>query len=67
MTPDRLLTLREVSHLVGMKTTAIYDHMQRGEFPRRVVINPRNVRWSEREVQEWIAARLAQRGERRTA
>jgi prophage regulatory protein len=67
MTPDRLLTLAEVISRVGLKTTAIYGYMRRGAFPARVVLGPRCVRWSEREVQAWIAAQIQRRDERRTA
>ncbi|HWB15919.1 MAG TPA: AlpA family phage regulatory protein [Vicinamibacterales bacterium] len=66
MTSDRLLTLAEVIARVGLKTTAIYDYMRRGVFPRRIVVGPRCVRWSEREVQAWIAAQIQRRDERRT-
>jgi prophage regulatory protein len=67
MTPDRLLPIREVGRLVGLSKAEIERRARAGTFPARVMLGPFTARWSEREVQEWIAARLAQREERRTA
>jgi prophage regulatory protein len=59
--PSRLLDLREVSQLVGLGKSAIYDWIGRGLFPRPVQLGPRTVRWPEAEVLAWIAARIAER------
>ena len=55
---DRLLTRRQVSERVGLGRSAIYDRMARGEFPRPIDLGPKCVRWSEREIEEWIARGL---------
>lgn len=59
--PTRLIDLHEVAHLVGLRKSAIYDWIGRGQFPRPVHLGPRCVRWPEAEVVAWIAARIAER------
>jgi predicted DNA-binding transcriptional regulator AlpA len=71
MTPDRLLTASEASSQAGISRRLLYLLMRGGQFPRQVHIGAA-ARWSEREVQAWIAERLAGREgpaaeERRTA
>jgi prophage regulatory protein len=71
MTRDRLLTANEASSQAGISRRLLYLLMRDGQFPRQVHIGAAS-RWSEREVQQWIAERLAGREgqaaeERRTA
>src|SRR5690606_41099532 len=54
--PRRLLPLAEVENRVGLRMTAIYDRIARGEFPRPVRLGPQTVRWVENEIDEWIDA-----------
>ena len=58
---DRLLRLPEVQRLTGLGRSAIYEQMQRGDFPRSVKAGARTATWSEAAVQAWIADRLAGR------
>ena len=51
---DRLMTRAEVSRRVGLGRSAIYAAMDRGDFPRPFRLSPKAVRWSEREVENWI-------------
>ncbi|MDR7259305.1 MAG: helix-turn-helix transcriptional regulator [Sphingomonas sp.] len=53
--PDRLLRLAEVRHRVGLGKTMIYAMIGEGRFPRPYKITPAAARWSEREVEAWIA------------
>ncbi len=55
-----LLTLREVTKLIGRSTAAVYDDMKKGEFPRAIKTGARSVRWKSSEVFAWIesAARV---------
>jgi predicted DNA-binding transcriptional regulator AlpA len=46
------------------KVTAIYDAMSRGEFPRPFRLSPKAVRWSEAEVEEWIASLARSHGDK---
>lgn len=58
--PDRLLRLSAVTAIVGLKTTAIYDAVSKGQFPRPVKFG-RVSAWPESEIREWIEARKAER------
>lgn len=46
----------EVEKRTGMKRTAIYNRMRAGEFPEPYKVGRTAVRWSEREVEAWVAA-----------
>lgn len=59
--PDRLLDLREVIALVGLGKTRIYALVRSGSFPAQCKPGGGASRWSEREVQAWIATQLASR------
>lgn len=56
---DRFLRRPEVERKVGMKSSAIYHGMQKGEFPKCVRIAPRCVVWLESEVEQWMCERYA--------
>ena len=53
---DRLLTRAEVERRTGLGRTAIYRKMRAGEFPEPYRVGRTAVRWSEREVEAWVAA-----------
>lgn len=57
----RVLRRREVEQRVGMARSSLYAAVARGEFPRPVKLGGRSVAWIEREIAEWIAARIAER------
>lgn len=52
---DRLIPFEEVAHQTGIGRTQLYEMIARGEFPRPYK-RGRSSRWSERAVQDWIAA-----------
>ena len=56
-TPGRLLRRHEVEQLVGLGRSALYDHMQKGDFPRPLRVGKSAVRWPESVVLAWIATR----------
>lgn len=59
--PDSLLTLPTVSRRVGDPSRAtLYRWMRAGTFPRAVRIAGKSY-WSAREIDAWIATRLASR------
>lgn len=58
--PRRLLPLAEVMDRVGLRKTAIYERIARGEFPAPVQLGT-TVRWVESEVDDWIEARIQER------
>jgi prophage regulatory protein len=53
--PERLLRLAEVRHRVGLGKTMIYAMIGEGRFPKPCKITAAAARWSEREVDAWIA------------
>ncbi|MFP1852955.1 helix-turn-helix transcriptional regulator [Lonsdalea quercina] len=63
MTDIALIRLSGVMKKTGLKKSWIYLLMKQGEFPQTVKIGARSVAWVESEVNDWIAARISQRGE----
>lgn len=55
-TVDRILRLRELERLVGLKKTAIYDRIRCGAFPAPVRLSATVSGWLLSEVQAWIQA-----------
>ena len=51
--------------LLGVQRTALAQAIQRGDFPKPIVIfsHGRARAWAEDEVMSWLEARLATRGE----
>jgi prophage regulatory protein len=60
----RLLRCESVTAKTGLERSAIYQRMQRGEFPKQVRLGPKSVGWLESEIDAWIAERVRQRDER---
>lgn len=58
--PRRLLPLAEVENRVGLRKTAIYERMNRNEFPKPVTLGT-TVRWVESEIDAWIAELIKNR------
>ncbi len=58
----RLLRLPEVCHLVGLRRSAIYDKISKGEFPAPVHLGPRSraVAWPSNEIDDWIDSRISE-------
>jgi prophage regulatory protein len=59
----RLLRLPAVIDKCDIKQTQIYRQMETGAFPLPIRIGERQVAWSEEELDQWIAARIAARHE----
>lgn len=61
--PRRMLRLRQVREKTSLSTGYIYELIKSGEFPRQVVLAGKRVAWDEREIDDWIEARVrASRG-----
>ena len=58
----RLLRISPVEGKVGYRKSKIYKMISAGEFPRPVKLGHVSV-WPEEEVDAWIDARIAERGE----
>ena len=50
------MTRAEVEWRTGLKRNAIYKKMRAGEFPEPYRVGRTAVRWSEREIEAWVAA-----------
>jgi prophage regulatory protein len=57
----RVLRLIPTSHKTGLSPSSIYEKMAKGEFPTSIPLGGRRVGWLESELDEWIAARVAER------
>ena len=64
---DRLLTRLEVEKRCRIARTTIYRKMREGTFPTPLKIGARAVRWSESEIEAWLASRPRATGERPVA
>jgi prophage regulatory protein len=57
---DRLLRVDDVLKRVGVSSrVTLWRWMKAGRFPKAREVGPNVVRWSEREVREWMAERKA--------
>ena len=61
--PDRLLRRAEVERMVGLRRSALYAKMERGEFPRPLKIG-RAVRWISHEIRAWCDSLPRSHGDR---
>lgn len=59
---DRLISLPEALATLGISKSNAYRLLERDALPRPVKIGTRTF-FSEREVQAWIASKLADRGQ----
>ncbi|EQD47562.1 phage transcriptional regulator, AlpA [mine drainage metagenome] len=62
-----LMRLPQVLRATGLNKTGLYLLQRTGEFPRAVKISDRAVAWPQRDVQDWIAAKIAARDAGRPA
>jgi len=58
MARQRLIRRPEVERRVGLRRTAIYDRIGRGEFPKPVQLGTAAVAWIESEIDAWVEARI---------
>lgn len=59
--PDRLIRTDEVLRRVRISRSQLYRLMAQHQFPPSVRLSHKVAAWSAREVDAWIAARLAER------
>lgn len=63
-TPRRFIKLRDVQTIVALSGSEIYRRIAAGTFPKPISLGPKSSVWIEQEVQDWMAARIAEcRGE----
>lgn len=54
---QRVIRLKELVDIVGLRPSAIYNMVRSGRFPRPVLIGQHAVAWREVDVETWIADR----------
>ncbi len=47
-----------VEEITGLKRSAIYDLMARGEFPRPIKLTGKAVAWPESAIRQWLENRV---------
>ncbi len=57
----RVIRLPEVQSRVGYSPMHIWRLEKAGRFPRRIKLGPNSVGWLASEIDDWIAARVAER------
>ena len=61
---DRQLTRVQLERWLGIGRSTIYRRMRTGEFPLPRRIGGRAVRWSESEIERWLASRPRSTGDK---
>ncbi len=54
----RVLRIKEVEKIVGLKRPTIYLLMNKGDFPQNFRLGNRSVGWNSLEIDRWIEDRL---------
>ena len=54
----KLLRLSEVMERTGVSRSSLYLAINRGAFPKQILIGSRMVAWIEEEVEGWILERI---------
>ncbi len=57
MTTTRLINEKQVLALIGLSRSTLWRLEQSGQFPSRLQVSTRAVRWNLAEVLEWIESR----------
>jgi prophage regulatory protein len=60
---DRFLRLKSVMAKTGLSRSTIYARIKTGGFPAPVKLGPVSSAWLGSEVDGWMAARIADRGQ----
>lgn len=57
----RIIRLKQVTDSTGLARSTIYKYIAEGTFPKPVSLGERSVGWVEKEVHDWILARIEER------
>lgn len=55
--PNRMLSIRDVTSILGVSRATIYDWLGKETFPAPIRLGPNRVAWSSIRVDEWLASR----------
>jgi prophage regulatory protein len=59
--PDRIYRLADLIKITGLQKSAIYEAIQKGEFPPPVKLTTRSSGWPASEIAKWIELRKQSR------
>ncbi len=65
--PTKFIRRAAVVERTGLPTSSLYLLISQGRFPKPVPISERSVGWVEREVDDWLEARIAERNKTEAA
>lgn len=60
---ERFISMDEVLDRIGFSKSHLYRRIAEGSFPQPVPLGPQKIGFLEREVEDWITARLRARDE----
>ena len=60
-TRSEVVRLPELEVLCQRKRASVYEDIAAGRFPRQIKIGPRAVGWLRRDIEKWLADRIAER------
>lgn len=55
---DRLINFKMVAYLTGLSRSTIWKLENNGDFPERITLSKRSIRWIESEVMQWVSVRM---------
>ena len=58
-TLPRFIGKKELLCMIPLADRTINDMEARGDFPKRIALNSRNVAWDLKEIQDWMEERKA--------
>lgn len=58
---QKILRLRELTAVTGLKRSAIYAQIAEGTFPKPIPLGERAVGWLESDIENWQQERIAAR------
>ncbi len=56
-----LIDCKDVSHTIGLSRSTIWRLEKAGNFPKRITLSNRCVRWSKYEVDSWVDSQIERR------
>jgi prophage regulatory protein len=52
-----LLRIKQVSKIIGVSRSTIYNWIARGDFPKPKQLGPRAVAWDSDDISDWMKSR----------
>lgn len=56
-----IIRLPELQAITGRPRSSLYEDMAAGRMPKPIKLGPRAVGWLRADVEQWLAARVAER------